>query len=127
CAGQRGVRRLASALALLTDDPDILRSELERLLRERLLSAPLPPARFNQHVTGASGRLWEVDALWAQAGLVVEADGRAFHSSPAARRRDERKQADLEAAGLEVWRIRWYDVHGGWPALEARLFTRTRR
>ncbi|HYF27311.1 MAG TPA: hypothetical protein VD931_16315 [Baekduia sp.] len=127
CRGQRGVRRVAAAMAELSDEPDLLRSELERRIKHRIRSSPLSMPRFNVHVAGASGRTYEVDAVWLGPKLVLEADGAAYHASPAARRRDERKQTDLEAAGLLFERARWHDAHGGWPALEARLFARGAR
>ncbi|WP_205698381.1 DUF559 domain-containing protein [Conexibacter sp. SYSU D00693] len=110
--GHRGARRLRRAVSQLTDDPDILRSILEERLRELLEGSALREMpRFNRHAAGASGTLWEVDAVWRSRRLVVEADSRAFHGTRSAQERDARKQRDLEAAGWEVWRVRWSDVH----------------
>ena len=108
--GQRGTRRLCAALELLTDDPGLLRSELERRLRELVLSSSLPRALVNHHVPGSSGRLHECDLVFAGARLIVEADGDAYHSKRSQKERDARKQADLEAAGWLVERLSWGDV-----------------
>ena len=61
--GQRGTRRLCAALEQLTDDPGLLRSELERRLRSLVLSSSLPSPLVNHHVTG-TGRLHEGDLVW---------------------------------------------------------------
>ncbi|WP_205697348.1 type IV toxin-antitoxin system AbiEi family antitoxin domain-containing protein [Conexibacter sp. SYSU D00693] len=127
CRGNRGAGRLRRAVSELTDDPDILRSELERRLKALLGGASLRKApRFNQHVAGSSGTLWEVDVLWRVQRLVVEADSRAYHGTRSARERDAAKQRDLEAGGWEVWRVRWRDVHAGRTALLTALDDRLR-
>ncbi|WP_205698066.1 type IV toxin-antitoxin system AbiEi family antitoxin domain-containing protein [Conexibacter sp. SYSU D00693] len=128
CRGHRGARRLRIAVSELTDDPDVLRSELERRLKALLEGSALRQMpRFNRHADGASGTLWEVDALWRAQRLVVEADSWAFHGTRSARDRDANKQRDLEAAGWEVWRVTWKDVHAGRVALLRALDRRTRR
>lgn len=86
--------------------PALLRSELERRFKELLADAALPPAEHNARVG-----VWEVDALWPAARLAVELDS-GFHDTPAARRRDARKDEALRAAGCTVVRYRWRDVVG---------------
>ena len=78
------------------------RSEAEKRLRELVRSAGLPQPRMNVHRAG-----WEVDAVWDDQRLVVEVDGRKFHSTPARFERDRRKDADLLLAGYRVLRVTW--------------------
>lgn len=62
-----------------------------------------------------------MDFLWPAERLVVEVDGLAYHSSPAARRRDRRRDGDLVAAGYTVLRVTWVDLHDDRDPLLARL------
>jgi very-short-patch-repair endonuclease len=47
----------------------------------------------------------EVDIYWPDARLVVELDGRAYHSSPRAFEQDRIRDAKLQRAGCRVLRI----------------------
>lgn len=67
--------------------------------------ACLDPPRTNTEVEG-----YEVDFLWPAAGLVVEIDGVAFHSSPRAFERDRRRDAVLAAADVRVLRVTWRQI-----------------
>ena len=78
------------------------RSEAERRLLRLVARAGLPRPRTNVRLAGH-----EVDALWPRERVVVEVDGYAFHSSPAAFDRDRRRDADLQAAGYRVLRLTW--------------------
>jgi predicted transcriptional regulator of viral defense system len=124
--GRRGHGSAALRAALdAHHGPTLLRSELERRFRELLTDARLPRAEHNVDVAG-----WEVDAVWPAARLAVELDSR-YHDTPAARRRDARKDEALRAAGWTVVRYRWRDAVGA-PArtaddLRARLSPRTVR
>jgi very-short-patch-repair endonuclease len=50
---------------------------------------------------------YEVDFVWPEARLIVEADGWAAHRSRAAFERDRLRDAALGAAGWRVMRITW--------------------
>ena len=83
--------------------PAPTRSELEDRLLELLHD--FPPHATNARVEG-----YEVDVLFPDRRLVLEADGARFHDTAAARAGDAEKQARLEAAGYRVLRITWADV-----------------
>ena len=53
---------------------------------------------------------FEVDFLFADRRLVIEADGARFHDNVLARRDDVDRQAALEAAGYRVIRLTWDQV-----------------
>jgi len=98
-------RRGAAALrALLRQEsgPALTRSEAEERLLALVRAEGLPLPESNVRV-GA----YEVDFLWRAQRLVVEVDGYAFHSSPAAFERDRVRDADLGDAGFRVRRVTW--------------------
>ncbi|MEO8969254.1 MAG: DUF559 domain-containing protein [Solirubrobacteraceae bacterium] len=95
-------RGTASVRAVLDDytPARLTRSELERRFRELLQAAGLPMPLTNHVVAG-----YEVDAYWPQWRLVVELDGRAYHSDPRAFERDPVRDARLMRAGCRVLRV----------------------
>ena len=73
----------------------------------------LPSPKVNTVVCGH-----EVDALFDDAGVIVELDGWDFHQSRDSFERDRRRDADALAAGLVTIRITWERLAGK-PAPEA--------
>lgn len=98
---RRGLKMLR---ALIGDyaPPPFTRSELERRFLEMVSAAGLPKPLVNQHVAGC-----EVDVFWPQWGLVVELDGRAYHSDPRAFESDPVRDARLQRARCRVLRVTW--------------------
>jgi very-short-patch-repair endonuclease len=64
---------------------------------------------------------YEVDFLWRVERLVIEIDGRAFHSSDRSFENDRRRDAVLLAAGLRVMRVTWRQIVREPEALLVRL------
>ena len=81
-------------------ESDRTRSDLEtaflNLWRHHKLPAP--------EVNAKLGR-WEVDFLWRQQRLVVEADSFAYHGGSVAFEDDHARDLDLRAAGFTVLRF----------------------
>lgn len=103
-AGHVELRR---TVALVQDG---VRSELEALGVLGVFSHPdLPPSRGQRRVDVA-GRTFHLDRCWPEAGLVVELDGAAHHTSPEDRRRDLQRDRLLSAAGWLVLRFTYADV-----------------
>jgi very-short-patch-repair endonuclease len=100
----RGAALLGRVLAL-QDGPQLTRSEAESRFLELVRRAGLPPPAANARVQGC-----EVDFLWRSERLVVEVDGFAFHSTPAAFERDRGRDAKLTAAGFRVLRLTWRQI-----------------
>lgn len=102
----RGARNLRAALATLAlAAPDITRSELEERFLALLADAGLPRPEVNAVVAGH-----EVDFLWRDCRLVVEADGAATHLTPKAFEEDRRRDAALQVAGFRVVRFTWRQI-----------------
>ncbi|MBV9310260.1 MAG: DUF559 domain-containing protein [Solirubrobacterales bacterium] len=96
---RQGITALREILADYTDAPPT-RSELERRFIELIKRAGLPQPGVNVNVAGM-----EVDFLWPDQRLIVELDGRAYHTSPRAFEQDRLRDARLQRAGYRVLRI----------------------
>lgn len=84
---------------------------LESLCRVLLLNAGLGPPQTQLVVRDRTGKwIGRVDFAWADARLVVEADGFAFHADRKSYRADRRRGNALVLAGWRVLRFSWEDV-----------------
>ncbi|WP_026911623.1 DUF559 domain-containing protein [Patulibacter minatonensis] len=110
--GVATVRRLLE----LADGPQRTRSELERELRRLVRASGLPEPRMNVRI----GR-HEVDALWAEDGVIGEADGFGFHGSRRSFEADRRRDAELQGRGFVVTRMTWRQLTEDRVATAARL------
>lgn len=99
CPGRRAlprIRRLIGDLQIPEDTQSWLEDDLLDLCREHDLPAPVVGARV-------LGR--EVDALWAESKLMVEADSWRFHGHRAAFERDRKRDAAMQVEGFRVIRL----------------------
>ena len=86
-------------------------SELEALFRELLRLAGLPDPERQLDVGDSQGWIGRVDFGYPLLRVLIELDGRRFHSALLDRRADARRDQRLRAAGWrEVVRISWFDV-----------------
>jgi very-short-patch-repair endonuclease len=58
-------------------------------------------------IVEAVGASFECDCVWRRQRLIVELDGRAYHSTAAAFERDRARDRRLQAAGWIVVRVTW--------------------
>jgi very-short-patch-repair endonuclease len=84
----------------LQREPDLTRSELERLFRSLCLRHRLPQPELNARVGP-----YEVDFLWRDRGLIVEVDGFRHHGDRSAFERDRARDARLQSLGFRVLRF----------------------
>jgi hypothetical protein len=100
--GHRGTRALAQAI---TQEPAFTRSALEdwflAIVRQAGLPRPLP----NHVLTAPDHERIEVDFYWPTHRLVVELDGWEYHRTRDAFERDRRRDAALQAIGINVLRF----------------------
>ena len=102
--------------------PTPTRSPPEDRLVEILRRNGFTGFKTNARIPGLP-RWIEVDVLFAAHKLVIEVDGDKFHKTRYRRKKDARKQAIVEAAGLRVIRLVPDDVE---PENEAQTVTRLR-
>jgi very-short-patch-repair endonuclease len=129
-------RRGAPALRLVLDEwrpvaetakHATFRSLFEAKLLPLVAAADLPIPRFNARVRTAE-RILEVDLLWPERRLILEADSRRHHAIEVAFERDHKRSRELIAAGYEVLRVSWREAENEpdavFSVLSARLEAR---
>lgn len=107
-----GIGKLKRAVAEYRPLPK-RKSGLERSFDRWLRSHPeIPQPERNVKLA----RTWELDCYWPEHKLVLELDGRPYHSTIGDIERDRRKDAWLQRNGLRVLRVtdlRWATDRGG--------------
>ncbi len=98
--GRRGLQPLLAWLSTHHHAPEETRSKLERSFLRLCERAGLPRPAMNASVAG-----FDVDAVWADALVVVEVDSFEFHRTRRAFERDRRRDAQLQCAGYRVLRV----------------------
>jgi hypothetical protein len=100
-----GVARLKDALVAYRPRPD-RKSNLERAFDAWLLEHPeIPEPLRNVHIDG-----WEIDCWWPEQRVVLELDGRAYHTAVQDMERDRLKDTKLQILGIKPMRVtgdRW--------------------
>lgn len=102
--GRPGIATVRRVLEELGGDP-VLESVLEERCRMLLRSTGLPEPEWQPALPWAPQERGRVDALFADALLILEVDGRAFHSRADAFERDRRRDQDALAAGFRTIRV----------------------
>lgn len=104
-----GTPLLVEMLALRDPAAGLTDSELEDIFVAlcRRYGIPLPEIAVTLHANGARHR---ADFVWPQLRLVVETDGRRWHSGKFATSLDEIRDRDLTIAGYRVQRLTWRQI-----------------
>jgi len=105
---RRGVRRVATALKRLKEDPPgRKKSRLEERFSPFLRRYRLPLPRYNDQIALPNGRRFEVDCHWPGTNQIVELDGWQGHGTRTAFREDRARDRILHAHGYLVTHITW--------------------
>ena len=97
-----------------------LKSPLEAKVLPLLLHRNLPAPLLNAPTKIPNGRI-EVDFLWPHHRFVVEADSRAFHTTPIAFERDRWRDRELLRAGYTTLRVTHQEAERESPAVAAAI------
>jgi very-short-patch-repair endonuclease len=81
-------------------------SKAERIMKELLRKADLPPARTRVRVAG-----YPADFIWPELRLIVEVDGYRSHGHRYAFERDRRRDQAHKNARYEVIRVTWRQLN----------------
>jgi very-short-patch-repair endonuclease len=115
--GRRGVARYRLVLDGIHPDVKRTRSQLEVMFLLMCEAASLPRPEVNTRLRVAGGRRLEVDFLWRDARLVMEADSRRFHDTDSAFLTDRQREQALQLAGWRVSHCTWEQVEREPPRL----------
>lgn len=111
--GRRGRPGTAAIRALVQDLEERYvapESELERRLLEVLEQAGLPPPEQQMRLPWRSPVAGRIDAAYPSARLIIECDGRRWHTLAESFERDRRRDNLAQLAGWTVLRFTWEDV-----------------
>jgi hypothetical protein len=107
---RRGTAAMRKVLAVRSGGDVPPTSELERHLRFMLEAPGLPPFGYEVVMPWWSGGSGRVDAYSAACCLIVEADGRAWHTRERDFASDRRRDNLAVANGHAVLRFTWHDL-----------------
>lgn len=128
--GRPGTARLARVLDELDPGEGVPRSELEALLAPVLAAAGLPPALHEYPLPTTSDLRGFVDRAWPQVRLIIEADGRRWHTRRADFARDAQRDLEAGALGWHTQRVTWemlrFDPEGTAALIRATYGERVR-
>jgi hypothetical protein len=103
--GRRGAHRLRQAVG--DAQPAFTRSEIEDMVLTICENAGLPRPLVNVWIPELG---IEVDFMWPDLRLIVEADGHADHGTPSARERDHKRDRELRKRRWRVERFTWREI-----------------
>lgn len=111
-----GSRAVRAVLRARRAGATVTKSDLEIMFLGIVDGTDLPEPEKNVLVEG-----YEVDAVWREARVAVELDGRDTHGTAMAFERDRERDRMLQAAGWRVVRITYRQMRYGRDALVADL------
>lgn len=94
---------------------------MESEARLVMLDGGLPEPVLQYEIVDRDGRLWRVDFVWPERGVIVEYDGFDWHSSPEHLLRDRQKRAALQELNWRVLSIVSDDVRRHPDAMLRRI------
>jgi hypothetical protein len=103
--GRRGAHRLRQAIA--DARPTWTRSEIEDMVLTICENANLPRPLVNVWIPELG---IEVDFMWPDLHLIIEADGHEHHGTPSAKERDNKRDRRLRRLGWQVERFSWREI-----------------
>jgi len=110
--GKPGVRALGEVLDERGDGYVADASKLERALFTALESAGLPPPRRQAPLPGRGALEGLVDAAYDDAKVIIEADGRRWHTRIRDLKRDHQRDAEAARVGWQTLRFLYEEIMG---------------
>jgi Transcriptional regulator, AbiEi antitoxin len=105
--GKNGVARLGQVLDDLGPGDGLPRSELERLLDRVIELSGVPSPVHEYPLPGRGAVSGFVDRCWPEARLIVEGDGRKWHTRRQQALRDATRSLEAQAVGYETTPLLW--------------------
>jgi very-short-patch-repair endonuclease len=107
---RRGTARLRRVIQSYVDSEGRTRSEMEERFRSLVLDANLPAPELNGTVALGAVTI-EADAVWHDARLIVELDGRQAHATRHAFEADRERDRLAALGGWIVIRVTWRQLN----------------
>ncbi len=120
-SGKTGVKLMERVLDDVGPGEDLPRSELERLLDDVIELSGLPQPHHEHPLPGARDRPGFVDRCWPEVRLIVEADGRRWHTRRAQISLDADRRLDAQTVGFQTSVFLWEHLHGDAEGSARRL------
>ncbi|UDY36066.1 type IV toxin-antitoxin system AbiEi family antitoxin domain-containing protein [Dermatobacter hominis] len=111
-SGKHGVLLMEQVLDDVGPGTDLPTTELERLLDVVIELAGLPAPVHEHPLPGARDRAGYVDRCWPDVRLVVEADGRRWHTRRQQIAIDHDRTIDAQTVGYQTTRFLWEHLQG---------------
>lgn len=108
--GGRNLQKLRTVLERFGSGELPSESELERRMRAVFTVPGVPPITWQAPFPGRHPGKRRVDGLIPAWSVVLEGDGRAWHTRVTDFERDRRRDAEAAAAGLQTLRFTWYQL-----------------
>lgn len=108
--GGRNLARLRTALRRFGSGDLPEETELERMMRTTLTHPSIPPIKWQAPFPGRRPGKQRVDGFIPEWSMIVEGDGRAWHTRVEDFERDRRRDAEAAAAGLLTLRFTWHQL-----------------
>jgi hypothetical protein len=119
--GKPGVVLLGRVLDDLGPGDGIPNGELERLFDELVTLSGLPAPVHEHPLPGVGPRAGFVDRCWPEARLIIELDGRKWHTRRQQVLADHDRLLQAQAAGYETTRLLWEHVRSDGTSTAAHL------
>lgn len=121
--GGRGRRGTAALRAIVEGSLPAkgIESHLELALVRLIETCPVPRPVLQHEIMVAGGRRIRLDAAWLDPRIVVEADGRRWHSTSREFEADLVRSRAIVAAGWRHYRYGWADIHQRAAAVRAEI------
>lgn len=111
-SGKPGVRSMERVLDDVGPGSDLPHSELERLLDRVIELAGLPEPLHEHPLPGARDRAGFVDRCWPEVRLIVEGDGRRWHTRRQQISIDYERRTDSQTVGYQTTAFLWEALQG---------------
>ncbi len=105
--GCKGMKVIRGVLKDRSPGEPVAESQLERKFIEVVTARGLPPFQRQVNIPGRDHRPGRVDFLWPDIKLIVEVDGRRWHTRQADFERDSRRRLAMRGRGYSTVPITW--------------------
>lgn len=105
--GRPGTVMMRQVIEAVAPDVDLLDSELERIVLDLIRSAGLALPELQRPIPWRTSRPGRLDMVYMPGRLIIECDGRLWHTAAQVFEDDRRRDNEATVAGWRVIRVTW--------------------